>query len=385
MAAGVTSKRTGWRAPRHRLALTALTVGVVVAHLWVTHEVSSRMQELAPPELTIKRMEATYVTQVSLSAPPVAAAALPPPAQTAPTAQVPAKKRKPKPVKAASAPEEDTTVAQAGDAASTPAQAASAPVAAEPPAWKESAPTGPKPDPAYAQEIPTTPAGPTFIWPKATKVNYKLEGYFRGPFYGTASVEWVRQEARYQVRLDANVPLLGSMSMISEGLIRREGLSPERYESVNRVALRAPKINVVSFEDSEVVLGTGERVPRAPNMQDPVSLLIHLAYQFITKPQLLKPGNTVELPLAYGKKAETLAFDVMEEDVQHTDIGDIPTLRVKPRRTSQEKGDLVGETWFAPTLQYLPIRILTKAGEVTLDMKMEGAPQQTPGDEPGKP
>lgn len=384
MAAGLT-RRAGWRAPQHRRALAALTVGVVAVHLWLTHEVSSRMQELAPPELTIKRMEATYVTQVSLSAPPVAAAVLPQPTQATPTAPVPSKKRKPKPVKAASAPEEKTVVAEAEGSASAAMPAPSAPVAAEPPAWKESAPKGPVPDPAYAQEIPTAPAGPTFIWPKATKVSYKLEGYFRGPFYGTASVEWVRQENRYQVRLDANVALLGSMSMVSEGLIRREGLSPERYESVNKVALRAPKINVVSFEDNEVVLGTGERVPRAPNMQDPVSLLIHLAYQFIAKPQLLKPGNTIELPLAYGKKAETLAFDVMEEDVQHTDIGDIPALRVKPRRTNQEKGDLVGETWFAPTLQYLPIRILTKAGEVTLDMKMEGAPQQTPGDAPGKP
>ncbi|KGM39280.1 hypothetical protein JY96_02545 [Aquabacterium sp. NJ1] len=384
MAAGVTSKRTGWRAPQHRLALAALTVGVVVAHLWVTHEVSSRMQELAPPELKIKRMEATYVTQVSLSAPPVAAAALPPPAQTAPAAPVPIKKRKPKPVKAASAPEEpDSVTEKEGTGALAQAPAASEP--AKQPDQEEASPEDTAQPPAYAQELPSTPAGPTFVWPKATKVSYKLEGYFRGPFYGTASVEWVRQDNRYQVRLDANVPLLGSMSMISEGLISREGLAPERYESVNKVALRAPKVNVVSFEDSEVVLGTGERVPRAPNMQDPVSLLIHLAYQFITRPQLLKPGNTIELPLAYGKKAETLAFDVMEEDVQHTDIGDIPALRVKPRRTNQEKGDLVGETWFAPTLQYLPIRILTKAGEVTLDMKMEGSPQQTPGDEPGKP
>lgn len=384
MAAGVSTKRTGWRAPPHRFALAALTAGVVVAHLWLTHAVSSRMQELAPPELTIKRMEATYVTQVSLSAPPVAAAVLPQPSQTAPTAPVPGKKRKPKPVKAASAPEEAESTPKTGaDGALAQAPTASEP--AKPPDQKAAAPEDTVQPPAYAQELPTTPAGPTFIWPKATKVSYKLEGNFRGPFYGTASVEWVRQESRYQVRLEANVPLLGSMSMVSEGLIRREGLSPERYESVNKVALRAPKINVVVFEDSEVVLGTGERVPRAPNMQDPVSLLIHLAYQFIAKPQLLKPGNTIELPLAYGKKAEALAFDVMEEDVQHTDIGDIPALRVKPRRTNQEKGDLVGETWFAPTLQYLPIRILTKAGEVTLDMKMEGAPQQTPGEEPGKP
>jgi len=366
----------------HRRAIAVLAVGVLAAHLWVTHEVSMRMQELAPPELTIKRMEATYVTEVKLSAPPVTAAALPRPAEQTAGAAPARKKRSPKPVKAASAPDESASQAKVMaplDAASQVADASSAAVPPLP-AWKESAPKGPQPDPAYAANAASAPAGPTFVWPKATKVNYKLEGYFRGPFEGTASVEWVREGSRYQVRLDSSLPF-ANISMISEGVIEPNGLSPKRYESLFKMALKAPKAAAVSFDDQEVVLGNGDRVPRPPEVQDPVSTLIHLAYQFISQPQLLKPGNTVVLPLAYTKKIEPLAFDVINEEVLHTDLGDIPALHVKPRRMLQDKNDLVGETWFAPSLQYLPIRILTHMGEITLDMKMIGAPQQTPGDD----
>lgn len=364
----------------HRRAIAVLAVGVLAAHLWVTHEVSVRMQELAPPELTIKRMDAAYVTEVRLSAPPVAAAALPA-AKPAPVALAsPAKKKhKPKLAKAASAPEDKASQAKAASPLDAASKVADAPeLVPEVPAWRESAPKGPTPDPVVASASAVA-SGPTFVWPKATKVNFKLEGFFRGPFEGSATVEWVREGSRYQVRMDASVPF-GNISMISEGEIEPKGLSPKRYESVNKVALRAPKVAAVSFEDQEVVLGNGDRVARPQDVQDPVSTLIHLAYQFIRQPDMLKPGNTIVLPLAYTKKIEPLAFDVLQEEVQHTDLGDIPALHVKPRRMMQDKNDLVGETWFAPTLQYLPIRILTRMGEITLDMKMIGAPQQTPGD-----
>src|SRR5690606_15840576 len=130
-------------------------------------------------------------------------------------------------------------------------------------------------------------SGPAFVWPRATRVRYKLEGNYRGPFYGNAYVEWVRQGTRYQVHMEASVAILGGIRMTSEGTITPQGLSPQRYESVNRMLLRSAKVNTLRFEDAEVVLSTGERVARAPDMQDPVSQLIHLAYQFMMRPEQL--------------------------------------------------------------------------------------------------
>ena len=42
-----------------------------------------------------------------------------------------------------------------------------------------------------AQATASAPSkeGPVFVWPKPTRVSYKLEGNYRGPIYGQATVE----------------------------------------------------------------------------------------------------------------------------------------------------------------------------------------------------
>lgn len=359
---------------------------VLLMHGLVTYEVAQEMQDAAPGQLSIKRMQATYVSEVKLSAPPVAAAVIKPPAPPAPAPISKPAKKPHKPAKTASSPQETASepevVKQAEQAAS---EAVSAVAEAKPPAQPASAASTPEAA-MTAQAAASAPAkqGPVFVWPKATRVSYKLEGNYRGPFYGTASVEWVRQDNHYQVSLTAGVPIWGSMTMTSDGEILPQGLSPRRYESLNRLLFKTSKPNIMSFEENEVVLANGERVKRLPDMQDPVSQLIQLAYKFITNPGLLKPGNTIEMPMVWTKRFEMIAFDVIDEQVLKTPLGDIPTFHVKPRRMVQDKDNLSGEIWFAPSLQYLPIRIFTRwPDNVYLDMQMDGAPQQTPGDAPG--
>jgi hypothetical protein len=372
--------RRPWR------ALLGLTLTVLLAHLWLTYEVAQRMEDLAP-EPGIERMQAAYVSEVKLSAPPVAVASVQP-ADAPPISSPTAKKRKkaPPPLKAASAPEETASAppleVAASDASVLLAQA-------EEEALKEPEPPPSTPLAASAPDVPSAVAeapssprrpGPTFIWPKATRVNYKLEGSYRGAFYGTAYVEWVRQDNRYQVHMEASVPMLGSSRMTSEGLITPKGLSPQRFESVNRMLFKS-KVNTVRFEEQEVVLADGVRQARMPEMQDPVSQLIHLAYRFMMNPELLRAGNTIEMPIAWSKRTEVLAYDVVKEETLVTTMGDVPTLHVKPRRVIKDKDNLSGEIWFAPGLQYLPVRIFTRwSDEIHLDMRMDGAPQQTPGD-----
>jgi hypothetical protein len=233
-----------------------------------------------------------------------------------------------------------------------------------------------------AQAAASAPAqqGPVFVWPKATRVSYKLEGNYRGPIYGTASVEWVREGSHYQVALTAGVPIWGEWRMLSDGEIQPQGLLPRRYESTNRLLFNKSKPIVLSFEDKEVVLGNGERIPHLPDMQDPVSMLIQLTYKFITNPSLLKPGNTIEMPLVWSKRYEMIAFDVINEEVLDTPMGPIPTVHVKPRRMRLDKDTVLFEIWFAPSLQYLPVRTYTTKDDISLEMLMDRAPQQTPGD-----
>jgi len=370
------------RPRRHAGLLAGMIALVVLLHAAVTYEVAQEMLDAAPSQLSIKRMEATYVSEIKMTAPPVAAAVIKPLAPPAPQS-IAKPKKAPKPPKAASAPQEKPSEPEA---AKQLAQAASEPAStvaqAKPAAAEAASAAASSTAPVMSAQAASAPSkeGPIFVWPKATRVSYKLEGNYRGPFYGTASVEWVRQDGRYQVSLNAGVPIWGSMTMISEGEILPQGLSPKRYESINRLLFKSPKPNIMTFEETEVVLANGERIKRIPDMQDPVSQLIQLAYKFVVNPGLLKAGNTIEVPMVWTKRFEMVAFDIVDEEVLKTPMGDVPTFHVKPRRMVQDKDNLSAEIWFAPSLQYLPIRIYTKwKDDIFLDMQMDRAPQQTAG------
>jgi len=376
-------------------ALAALAVLVTLAHLLVTSAIGNAMHEAAN-EPAIKKIKTTFVTEMRLTKPPVvrAATAPPPPGAAAP-AQAQAKKAK--------------EVASAASAASEPEDAASAPQVAEAPASAASAPevvaqAPSEPSPPKAASSPASgatasrPAGqlmpgtnnvaeqnnsnaPTFVWPKAVRVNYKMQGNFRGPIYGQASVEWLRAENRYQVFVEASVgpsfAPLGSWQLSSEGEIRPEGLYPRRYENLNRLLTRSSPIQSLLLEDEEITLANGNKVPRLPGVQDPASQFIHLAYMFMMKPALLMPGNTVIMNMVWLKKAEALAYDVLADENLPTPMGVLPTVHVRPRRLEGDANNMSAEIWFAPSLQYLPVRILTRANEKTyMDMQMSRPPMQ---------
>ena len=109
--------------------------------------------------------------------------------------------------------------------------------------------------------------------------------------------------------------------------------------------------------------------------------MIQLAYQFTLRPDLLNPGSSFELNVVTQRKLEQLSFDVVGKDVVRTPIGDVPTVHVRPRKTIVDGGALPADVWFAPGLQYLPVRIYIKmSDDVYMDMQMSRAPQQAPGE-----
>ncbi len=140
---------------------------------------------------------------------------------------------------------------------------------------------------------------------------------------------------------------------------------------------------MITFEDKDVVLANGDRVPRLADVQDPASHYIQLAYQFILKPEMLKPGASIDVPLAWAKRQEVIVYNVLGEEVLDTPMGKIPTFHVRPTRLTNQPGDVLAEVWFAPSLQYLPIRMLFRQGpETFLDLRMDRAPQQKMGSPP---
>lgn len=375
--------------PRTLASLLLLAALIAALHLWVTGGILDEMAGLKPDAPHIERMKAEYVSEVRLTSPPAAPVMAPPAAAPAIPRPVAPKvpKRKPK------APEE------AASAASEPEEAAKEALAAA------SAPSDTPPSTALAASIPasaastasqaeaaaspTQPPSERFVWPLATKVSYVMEGNYRGPVYGQSSVEWVRQDQRYQVHIDASVgpsfAPLGSWRLSSEGEIRPEGLHPRRYENVNRLLIRSARSKVAELGDDEVTMPDGKVKPRTAGLQDPASFMIQVAYQFILDAAKAQPGSSFEMTVLTLRKPEVLVFDVVEETTLDTPMGRIPTLHVRPRKAVVEDGALPADVWFAPGLQYLPVRIeMRMKDDIWLVLKLARAPQQTPGQAPGQ-
>jgi len=362
-----------------RTALAALALGVSVAHLWlVDQHLPARLGEGASDN-PVRRFDVSFVRELEATqppaGPPLRAAARPAgaPRPAASAAQAEGARAPPR----ERAPElPPLPVAQPS---LQPLEQAAPKVDVQPPdAVAESLPAGPTPLPTTTPTPTPTPA--SFEWPPSTRLSYTLTGDFRGPVQGQARVEWLRSGSRYQVHLDLSVgpsfaPLI-SRRITSEGDITAEGLQPRRYDEETKVALREARRLTIWLDPDRVRLPGGAEWPRPPGVQDSASQFVQMTWLFTTQPQRLQPGQTVQLPLALPRRLEPWLYDVQETATLDTPAGRIDTVHVKPRREGRA-GDLTAEFWVAPSLQYLPVRILIRQdAQSYVDLLIERLPQQ---------
>jgi hypothetical protein len=360
---------------RRRTAVLGLVVVVSLLH-WA-------LGQLLPPlrigdgsaERMPKRIEVAYVRELAPAAPPAA-----PPVVVARRAS-PKPKAAPQPAPAASAPAEsaldETAVAAATEQLpalavaepSLPAEAASQPATEQPP-----------PD-AVAQAASAASAPTAFEWPPSTRMSYGLRGNYRGEVVGSAQVEWVREGSRYQVHLDVWIgaqaaPLVGRR-MTSDGELGEQGLSPRRYDEETRALFRELRRRTIVFEPDRVLLPNGKQAPRPPGMQDAASQFVQLTWLFTTQPQLLRVGQRIEFPLALPTNVDRWSYEVIEEVALPTPFGAVQAFHLRPRRELRPNRDLVADAWFAPSLQYLPVRLLIRQDADTyIDMMIDRLPLQ---------
>ena len=204
-------------------------------------------------------------------------------------------------------------------------------------------------------------SGEPFDWPASTRVSFLLTGNYRGQVNGNAQVEWIRVGTRYQVNLDLLVgpefaPII-SRRMSSEGDLTADGLAPQRYDEDTQIMFRERRRVTVKFEADGVVLANGERRERWRGVQDTASQFVQLTYLFTLRPELLKVGGTVEVPLALPRSMDRWIYDIVDESVIQTSFGPLPAFHLKPRRVRPRSSELSAEIWFSPQLRYLPVRI----------------------------
>ena len=384
---------------RRRIAWIGLVLAVVVVHLVGTRELADRMALLDPAQAMPHRIAVAYLRVLEPEAPPPVAAP-----------QAPAPRRVPR------APRAPRRIAAAASAASQAARAVAdaASASAPPPAPESAAPAAADADErrrenealaAAAAASASAAAGPAtsepatslaaaaasasaaaagtapFEWPTSTRLSYALTGNYRGEVTGSAQVEWIRVDERYQVNLDLLVgpefaPII-TRRMTSEGRIAASGLVPARYDEDTQIVMRERRRVTVVFEADAVVLANGQRRERIDGVQDTASQFIQLTYLFSTRPDLLRVGASVAFPLALPRAMDSYAYEVVETQTLQSPFGPLAAYHLKPRpRPTRKANELTAELWIAPELRYLPVRIRIEQDAATfIDLMISGKPE----------
>jgi hypothetical protein len=210
-------------------------------------------------------------------------------------------------------------------------------------------------------------------WPTDTRLTYQLSGQFRGPLYGDAHVQWQREGARYQVRLDVRIQVFGTQILTSQGEVTPEGLVPRAYEE-----LRPGKRRFAQLGDDVILLENGRTLPRPPGVQDTASQFVELSQRFATGKELLEVGHSVSVWLARPGGVDQWTYDIVDRAQLRTpQMGEVETFHLKPRPIANPRGNYTAEIWIAPSLQYLPVRIrITMGNEAWLDLVVDRIEQR---------
>jgi hypothetical protein len=398
-------------ANRRRTAAVALVLLVAAGHGGVTAWFAAHVHGLIGPGADLRRpppIEVSFVRELEPTAPPSTPPAPPPRRTRAPAAAVPSAPAAstpdatPPPASAPAASDEvladvgppasEVVLVEEGAATTEGVLADKGPAASEP----DGAPAGGAADAVAADgaassaEVAAVPAGaasatgPAFEWPPSTRLDYVLTGWYRGEVHGSAQVQWLRDGERYQVRMDVIVgpgfaPLV-ARRMVSDGELTADGLRPHRYDEETTVVTRPARLLTLHFDRDRVLLANGRTVPTPDGLQDPSSQFVQLTWLFTLQPHLLRPGQVVEFPLALPRRVERWRYEVVGEEVLATPFGGLNAVHVRPSREIPKPGqDLSAEAWFAPTLQYLPVRLrIRQDAENFVDLMLANRPLQAP-------
>ena len=248
-------------------------------------------------------------------------------------------------------------------AAATPAPEASAPPAAPASAPLSAPPSAPD---HAAPQAPTA-----FRIAPPARLDYDVHGQIRGiAFQAQAELLWRHDAGHYDTQLAIEVPLIGTRRQTSTGQIDAQGLEPTRFSDKARSEQAAHFVRPADGSAGHVVFSAN--TPQAalePGAQDRLSVFLQLGAMLAAAPERYPRGSTIALQIVGPRDADPWRFEVGGSERLALPYGAVEATQLT--RTPPRDYDTRVDLWLAPSLNWLPVRILlTRPRGEQLDLRL---------------
>jgi hypothetical protein len=244
------------------------------------------------------------------------------------------------------------------------------PLEAEP---EEPLPEEPLPDPPLPAEPAIEPAPEplaNLTIPGSVRLNYKMTGLSKGFDYHASGVMiWRQDGSRYEASMVVSAFLMGSRTLESRGNITADGLAPTLFTDKGR------NDRTATFQADKGTISFSVNTPEAPwkrGAQDRVTVFFQLASLLAGQAANFPPGSKIPMYTVGPRDVDTWTFSVGEEEALDLPIGTVNAIKLTrdPRRDNDQRV----EAWFAPSLNYWPVRMkITQHGGDYIDQELSSS------------
>jgi hypothetical protein len=219
--------------------------------------------------------------------------------------------------------------------------------------------------PAFAQSA-NTDAALRFKAPAPVRMAYDVKGVISSPYTGSAELLWDHDGKRYQSELLIRKFGLTLQKWTSQGSVGQRGLEPDKFTSKR---LGQSEISA-SFQRAAGRVSFSEGSPDASlqnGAQDQLSVFMHLAGLLGGLGSTGAAGKSLGLQAIGDKYAEQWSFLMGAAETIALPSGSVQAIPFTHEPTAERKQRL--EIWYAPSLQFLPVRIrITESNGDYLDL-----------------
>jgi hypothetical protein len=223
------------------------------------------------------------------------------------------------------------------------------------------------PYPRFASDGVPAGEASAFKIPASALLKYQVVGMSKQLNYSAwAEFSWQQDGQRYDSKLEVGAFLLGSRSQTSQGTLGAEGLMPQRFGDKYRSEVAS------HFQRDKGVISFSTNAPEVPLLkgaQDRLSVVMQIAALLSAEPERYPVGTMLSFQTAATRDAEVWLFLVEKFESLQLPYGDVPTIKIN--RKPRKEFDQTIELWFAPSIDYLPVRLrVTNANGDFVDQQL---------------